>query len=118
MGEHSTEGAIFEILCKRGTGGRGGLGALSVSFLSEGNSMSVRGYTVYVYIIYIIDIHLYTDRYTYIWIFSCDWKGIVLRSNKILGNFLDSALLVLIITVVVIVVVVNTTFAYSTILLL
>ena len=76
----------------------------------EGNSMPIRGYTVYVYIIYIIYIHSCLYTYTYIWVFSCNWKGIILRSDKILGNLLKSALLVLIITVVVIAVAVITTF--------
>ena len=48
-------------------------------------------------------------------ILSCDWKGIDLRNDKILGNFLDSVLLELIIIVAVIVVVIITAFVYSTI---
>ena len=61
-------------------------------------------------------IYIYIYIYTYIWIFSCDIKGIDLQSDKLLGNFLDSALLVLIIIIVVVMVLaVITAFVYSTI---
>ena len=49
---------------------KGGGGTLSVSFLSEGNSMAVRGYTVYVYIIYIIYIYIYIQIDIHIYGFS------------------------------------------------
>ena len=61
-GEHSTEGAIFEILCKKGPP--------PVSCPSEGNSMPIRGYTVYVYIIYIIYIYIYIQIDIHIYGFS------------------------------------------------
>ena len=75
-------------------------GPLRFLFPSERNSRPIRGYTVYSYNIYI-------------WTCSCDWKGIDLWNDKMLGIILDSVLLVLIIMVVVTVVVLITAFVIT-----